>query len=137
MLHTVVHFEQTINTVFHKIKTLNNRAFSATILSSGHKNTENNIILLKRGYQHFEMLPISRQFFEKYSNTKFNENPSSGSRDVPCGRTEEQTGAMTLIFRLLLNETNRCTIIFQLFISGNNSCICSVQILTAVGHRTA
>ena len=31
-------------------------------------------------------LEFSRQIFEKYSNTKFHENPSSGSRDVLCGR---------------------------------------------------
>jgi len=29
----------------------------------------------------------SRQIFEKYSNTKFHENLSSGTRVVPCGRT--------------------------------------------------
>jgi len=29
-------------------------------------------------------------FFEKYSNTKFQENPSSGSRVVPCGQTDGQ-----------------------------------------------
>jgi len=28
-----------------------------------------------------------RQFFKKSSNFKFQENPSSGSRKVPCGRT--------------------------------------------------
>jgi len=28
---------------------------------------------------------LSRQIFEKYSNTKFHENLSSGSRVVPCG----------------------------------------------------
>jgi len=33
-------------------------------------------------------LEFSRQFFEKYSNIKFHENPSSGSRVVPCGRTD-------------------------------------------------
>jgi len=31
---------------------------------------------------------ISRQIFEKYSNMKFRKNPSSGSRVVPCGRTD-------------------------------------------------
>jgi hypothetical protein len=31
---------------------------------------------------------ISRQILEKYSNIKFNENPSSGSRVVSCGRTD-------------------------------------------------
>ena len=32
-------------------------------------------------------LESSRQVFEKYSNIKFHENPSSGSQVVPCGRT--------------------------------------------------
>jgi len=32
-------------------------------------------------------LEFSRQFFEKYPNIKFRENPS-GSRLVPCGRTD-------------------------------------------------
>jgi len=27
---------------------------------------------------------LSGHIFEKYSNTKFHENPSSGTRDVPC-----------------------------------------------------
>jgi hypothetical protein len=30
---------------------------------------------------------FTRQIFEKYSTTKFHENPSSGSRVVPCGQT--------------------------------------------------
>jgi hypothetical protein len=32
-------------------------------------------------------LEYSRQIFEKYPNIKFHENPSNGSRVVPCGRT--------------------------------------------------
>jgi len=36
-------------------------------------------------------LEFSRQIFEKYSNIKFHENPSSGSRVVPFGRTERRT----------------------------------------------
>jgi len=28
------------------------------------------------------------QIVEKYSNIKFHENPSRGSRFIPCGRTE-------------------------------------------------
>jgi len=31
---------------------------------------------------------FSRQIFEKYSNTKFNENPSSGSPVVPFRQTD-------------------------------------------------
>jgi hypothetical protein len=30
----------------------------------------------------------SRQFFEKYSDIEFDENPSSGSRVVPCRETD-------------------------------------------------
>jgi len=36
-------------------------------------------------------LEFSRQIFEKSPDIKFNENPSSGSRVVPCGRTDGQT----------------------------------------------
>ena len=32
-------------------------------------------------------MKYSGQFFEKYSNVKLHENPSSGSRVVPCGQT--------------------------------------------------
>jgi len=34
-------------------------------------------------------LEFSCQIFQKYSNFKFHENPSSGSR-VPCGLTDGQ-----------------------------------------------
>jgi hypothetical protein len=33
-------------------------------------------------------LQFSRQIFEKLASTKFHGNPSSGSRVVPCGRTD-------------------------------------------------
>jgi len=33
-------------------------------------------------------LEFSQQMFEKSSNTIFHETPSSGSRVVPCGRTD-------------------------------------------------
>jgi len=34
---------------------------------------------------------FSEHIFEKSSNIKFHENPSSGNRVVPCGWTDEQT----------------------------------------------
>jgi hypothetical protein len=34
---------------------------------------------------------IFSTYFEKYSNIKFHENPSSGSRVVPCGQTDVGT----------------------------------------------
>jgi len=36
-------------------------------------------------------LESSRHIFEKHSNIRFHENPSSGSRVVPCRRTDGQT----------------------------------------------
>ena len=36
----------------------------------------------------FMKLEFSRQIFEKYSNIKFHENLSSGSRVVSCGQTD-------------------------------------------------
>ena len=42
-------------------------------------------------------LEFSRQIFAKYSYLRFNENPSSGNRVVPCGQTDEQTDTMKLI----------------------------------------
>ena len=38
--------------------------------------------------QNVMKLEFYQQFFKKYSNTKFHENPSSGSRVVPWGRTD-------------------------------------------------
>ena len=44
--------------------------------------------------------------FEKYSNIKFHENPSSGSRLVPWGRTERQTERQTDRTKLLVAFRN-------------------------------
>jgi hypothetical protein len=33
-------------------------------------------------------IEFSRQIFKKHSNIKFHENPSSGSRVVPCEQTD-------------------------------------------------
>jgi len=43
------------------------------------------------------ILEFSGQIFEKYSNVKFNEYTSSGSRVVPYGRTDGQTDMTKLI----------------------------------------
>ena len=40
-------------------------------------------------------LEFSQHVFERQSNIKFNENSSSGSRDVACGRTDGQTYGWT------------------------------------------
>ena len=39
----------------------------------------------------------SWQIFEKYSNVKFHESPSSGSRVVPCGQADWQTDMTNVI----------------------------------------
>jgi len=48
---------------------------------------------------------FSRQSFEKCSNIKFNENPSSGSRVVPFGLTDRRfdTTRLTVIFSNFAN----------------------------------
>jgi hypothetical protein len=40
---------------------------------------------------------FSQQVFEKYSNIKFHDNPSSGSRVVPYGRTDGRTDPTKVI----------------------------------------
>jgi len=56
-------------------------------------------------------LEFSRQIFEKYSNTKFHENPTSGSRVVPCGGTDRLDEAESLfaVLRMRLKKTKGTT----------------------------
>ena len=42
-------------------------------------------------------LEFSGQLFEKYSNIKFHENPSSGAQVSPCGQTDEQADTTKLM----------------------------------------
>jgi hypothetical protein len=54
-------------------------------------------------------LEFSRQIFGKSSNKKFRQNPSNGSRAVPCGQTDERTDGrrnMTKLIVALRNFTN-------------------------------
>jgi hypothetical protein len=53
----------------------------------------------------FNDLKFSRQIFEISSNTKFNENPSSGIRVVACGRTDRRrdTTKLTVDIRNFAN----------------------------------
>jgi len=46
-------------------------------------------------------LEFSRHIFEKYSNIRFHENPSSESRAVPCGQTDGRTDVTKLIAAFL------------------------------------
>ena len=57
-------------------------------------------------------LEFSRQIFEKYSNDKFHENPSSGSRVVRCGRTDrhdEANGSSPQICERVSESVYNCT----------------------------
>ena len=51
-------------------------------------------------------LEFSRQFFEKYSDNKFHENTSIGSRVVPCVQTEGRTDMTKLIVVFFRNFSN-------------------------------
>jgi len=42
-------------------------------------------------------LKFSQQIFDKYLTIKYRENPSSGSRVFPCGRTKGLTDMMKII----------------------------------------
>jgi hypothetical protein len=48
-------------------------------------------------------LEYCQQFFEKYSSTKFRENPTSGWRDVSCGQTERDVTKLILALRGFAN----------------------------------
>ena len=56
-------------------------------------------------FQFLMKLEFSRHILEKYSNIKFQENPSSGSRVVPCGQMDGRTDKTKLIvtFRNVAN----------------------------------
>jgi hypothetical protein len=57
-------------------------------------------------------LEFSRQFFEKYANIKFLENPSSGSRVAPYGQKIGRTDLLKLIvaFRNFVNAPKNCVL---------------------------
>ena len=46
-------------------------------------------------------LEFSRWSFEKYLNVKFRENPSSGSRVIPCSSSEGQTDRQREMTKLI------------------------------------
>ena len=51
-------------------------------------------------------LEFTRQIFEKYSNIKFHENPSSGSRVSPCGQTDRWTDVEVDMAKLIVALRN-------------------------------
>ena len=66
-------------------------------------------------------LEFSRQIFEKSSNIKFHENPSSGSRVVPCGQTDRRTDGRTdmtkliVVFRNFANAPKKRVLFYTCF----------------------
>jgi len=56
-------------------------------------------------YRYFCQILIKLEFFrhrfEKYKNVKFHENPHSGSRVFPCGRTDGRTDRQTNMTKLM------------------------------------
>jgi len=55
-------------------------------------------------------LEFSLQIFEKYSIIKLDENPSSGSRVVACGRMDSQTDTTKLNSRFFAISRTRVNI---------------------------
>ena len=53
-------------------------------------------------------LEYSLRVFERYSNTKFHENSSSGSRVVPCGRTDRQDKANSRFEQFRESAQQKC-----------------------------
>ena len=51
-------------------------------------------------------LEFSGQIFEKYSDIKFHENPTSGSGIVLCGRTDGRKDGETDMMKLILPFRN-------------------------------
>ena len=54
-------------------------------------------------------LESSLQVLEIYSNIKFHKNPSSGSRVVACGQTDEHITNLILAFRNFANRLKNDT----------------------------
>jgi hypothetical protein len=53
-------------------------------------------------YQILKKLEFSPHILEKYSNVKLHENPSRGSRAVPCGQREGRTGRQIDMRKLMV-----------------------------------
>jgi len=91
-------------------------------------------------------LEFSYHIFEKYSNIRFCDNPSSGRKDVPCGRIDGQTDMARLVDALcnlrtplkqfqrihLLNKTVDIFILFVIWYVTFNTNNNSVQSSTTI-----
>jgi hypothetical protein len=66
-------------------------------------------------------LEFSRQSLEKYTNTKFRDNPSSGSRVVPCGRMDTVFAILRIAVKLRNTKFPRFHTCSQVKYKGNAS----------------
>ena len=65
------------------------------IRRTGREITKKRNLLFTKSTRSFPILmklEFHRHVFQKYSNIKFNENPSTGNRVVPCAHTDGRTG---------------------------------------------
>jgi len=74
------------------------------------------------------------QIFEKYSDITFHKNPSSGSRVVPCGRTERRMNGRT--DRQTDRQRDRTQIVFAFRNFANAPENCSEFISRCSSHPT-
>ena len=83
-------------------------------------------------------LEFSRHIFETYSNIKFHKNLSSGSRVVPCGRTDRRTDMTKLVvaFRNFANAPEKILFDLHEFDIGASftKLYRSIQISFKIGH---
>jgi hypothetical protein len=66
-------------------------------------------------------LEFSQRLFEKQSNIKFDENPSSGCRVVPADRQTDMT-KLIVAFCNLANAPKNCVILVATTLSQFNIC---------------
>ena len=92
---------------------------------------------------------FSRQIFEKYSDIKFHENPSCGSRVFTCGQTEKRADGqtdmtkLTVAFHSFANDANnvrdRVTILKYRAVGSTqytgSSVVCGLGLGTAQTNR--
>ena len=81
-------------------------------------------------------LKMFRQILEKYSNTEFHENPSSGGRADPCGRTDKHDEANTRLFEILRKRliTNRT--VTDLYLLLVSTCRYTETVQDMTSHHT-
>jgi hypothetical protein len=65
---------------------------------------------------------FSRQIFEKYSDIKFHENPSSGSRVVPCDGQQIKMTKLTAAFRNFAKAPKNGKVLKHTILTFPHSC---------------